>query len=188
MGITDYKMYDVSDLGSITSQELHDCDVWAGYLSGAATHVWSDNDWKRVADFPKLPIVVARPDKAGNYCGLEALIAISKLGIPTHTDIALDMELYQNDIDAGIEFVNTFTPVLRHFGLGVCGYGSTSYLFDLPFGDGYWVATDSKIEEQYHHPGVHATQYLFGSNYDISLIHRHFVHKRLEANWGINHL
>lgn len=181
-------MRDCAQLSHITSTELHEADVWAGYLGGAAEVVWSDNDWKRVADFPKLPIYVTREDKTGNYCGLEALIAISKLGIPTGTAIAVDIELLaERDVAEAIDWLQEFAKVLHHFHYDVWPYGSTSYLFDLPLLNGYWVATDSKVEEQYHHPGVHATQYLFGELWDDSLIHRHIVHARLSHDWGINH-
>jgi hypothetical protein len=180
-------MRDTDNLSGIDSQELHACDVWAGYIGGQATHTWSDNDWRRVADFPKLPIYVSRVGKTGTYCGLEAIMAIYKLGIPRGSAIVADVELLSGDIAELINWTTDFREVLDYFGYHVWPYGSTSYLFDIPMFGGYWVATDSKVEEQYHHPGVHATQYLFGESWDTSLIHRHIVHAQLHQNWGINH-
>jgi hypothetical protein len=185
--LTDYHMRDAASLDKITSQELHAVDVWAGYLGGEAENVWTDNDWRRVASFPKLPIYVARTNKNGNYCGLEAIMAIYKLGIPRGTAIASDLELLSHDIGTMVEWAAQFNDVLRHFGYYQWPYGSTSYLFDIPSYDGYWVATDSKVEEQYHHGAVHATQYLFEELWDDSLIHRHAVHSRLSQDWKINH-
>lgn len=180
-------MRDCADLSRIDSKELHEADVWAGYLSGAATKICSDNDWRRVADFPKLPIVVARPGKTGQYCGQEAILAIYKLGIPSGTAIAFDPELESGDIAEMVDVTNGFADVLHHFHYDVVVYGSVSWLFDIPMHNGYWVATDSKIAEQYHHPGVHGTQYLFGDLWDESLVHRHWVHSRLAQDWKINH-
>lgn len=184
--LTDYLMRDCADLSKITSTELHEADVWAGYLAGEVEEVWTDNDWRRVASFPKLPIYGARTDKNGGYCGLEAIMAIYKLGIPRKTAIALDLELLSGNVEEMIQYAIDFRKVLDFFDYDVWPYGSTSYLFDVPPMGGYWVATDSKIAEQYDHSNVHSTQYLFGDLWDDSLIHRHAVHAYLSAKWGIN--
>lgn len=185
MLITDYHMRDAAFLDKVDSTELHDCDVWAGYIGGAAQNTWSDNDWRRVEQFPKLPIYVTRPDKTGMYCGLEAIMGIYKLGIPHGTAIAADLELLSDKVADMAEWLTDFDKVLTFFGYETWKYGSTDYLFDIPGVAGSWVATDSKIPEQYKKPGVHSTQYLFGNPFDASLIHRHAVHTRLAVKWGL---
>lgn len=192
--LNDYLMKDAAFLDKVDSNTLHEADVWAGYISGeGATHIWSDNDWRRVAAFPKLPIPVATPGKSGTYAGYQCLIAIHKLGIPRGTAVSPDMELFFTepnwDMEGATQWLYEFYAVMHHFDFWVWKYGSTSYLFDLPLVDGSWVATDSKVKEQYHHSGVHATQFLFDDNgTDDSVIHRHAVHTRLAADWGVNHV
>jgi hypothetical protein len=184
--ITDYHMRDTAFLDKINSIQLHETDVWAGYIAGEATNIWSDGDWRRVSHFPKLPIVVSRTNKNGTYCGLEAMMAIYKLGIPKHTAVVADIELLSSNIDEMVKWLDEFHAVMHFFEYDVWKYGSLDYLFDLPPVEGSWIATDSKVAEQYHHAGVHATQYLFAGEYDDSLIHRHAVHSKLAVHWGIN--
>jgi hypothetical protein len=164
-------------------------DVWAVYIGGAATKVWSDDDIRRISHFPKLPIYVLRPDKSGTFCGLECIMTLYKLGIPRSTAVALDMELLCEDLSKLSESVSEFYKVLSFFGYLVWKYGSLSYIFKVPSVDGSWVATDSGDDEQYQHAGVHATQWKFSTDdgdTDTSRIHRIAVHHRLTESWGIN--
>jgi len=179
-------MKDTANLDNVNAAELHEAEVWAGYIGGAATHIWTDSDWRRVSAFPKLPIYVTRPDRSGTYCGLEAIMAIYKLGIPGSTAVVADLELLSSDIPLMGHWLTEFNQVLHYFDYYVWKYGSTSYLFDIPPVDGSWVATDSKVKEQFHHDGVHATQFLFEQKWDDSLIHRWSVHHRISENWKIN--
>jgi len=179
MLLTDYEMLDAAEL-PLTWPET---DVWAGYVGGAADNIWSNEDWQRVARYPKLPIWVADKTHSGSYWGLGIVIAAYNLGIPRGTAVAIDMELVGADGKANLEDCG---KCLHYFGYYAWPYGSTSYLFQLPPLDGYWVSTDSKMKQQYAHPNVHATQWDFGSLFDSSLIHRHAVHAHLASSWGVN--
>lgn len=192
--MSDLIMFDAATLDKINETTLHKPDAWAGYISGAAEHIWTNEEWHRVSAFPKLPIVVARANNTGTYCGLEAIMAIFKLGIPRSTAIAYDPELFfdpqyfkgtpEEAVDAAINSVAEFYKVMTHFGFLTWKYGSTSWLFKLPPVDGSWVATDSGEAKQYPHSGVHATQYAFDSLLDESVIHRIAVHHRLSESWA----
>lgn len=193
--MTDLILADAAYLPSIMP---HGIDAWAVYVSGAATHIWTEDEIREVSRYPKLPIAVTRPDKSGTFCGLEFMMAAYKLGIPRGTAVAADLELLAQKCQADGDmsplyiWIDEFYRVMVHFGYVQWNYGSISYLFECPPCDGFWVATNSHDEIQYPHRYVHATQWIFdvevpGGTIDKSLIHRIAVHHRLSEIWKVNH-
>jgi hypothetical protein len=147
--------------------------VIAGYLSSpAAYHPWSNSDWAKFGTMKKLPIFVA--SKATGLAGtgdsdaFSCLEQLYKLGVPKGSAVGLDME---TAVDAS--YVKDFSNALQWAGYRTWVYGSASSVFlnPQPSYGGYWVADYKGIGPfMYKHPGVRATQYESGSEYDSSLI------------------
>jgi hypothetical protein len=136
----------------------------AGYIGGPnAYNVWSEGDWKLYPGNRKLPIWVSGlsgPDE-GEAC----LTALKKLGVPTGTPVVADME---TRVDR--TYLDNFGAVLAAAGYKTWVYGSASTVFANPQLNGYWVADFTDSPFMHSHPGVRATQWASGEDFDSSLI------------------
>lgn len=141
-------------------------DIVAGYIGGAATHIWTPAEWGMFKGVKKLPIYVApeaigRADNAKDdaWDCLHALYALRVPGQP----VVIDME---TKVDP--DYVNGFADVVEHFGYLVWVYGSKDFVFHNPARHGYWVADYTGVPHMVDHLDVRATQYKPGPDYDLS--------------------
>lgn len=139
-------------------------DAVAGYLSsGHEVNPWSVEDWQGVVG-PKLPIWVAGFN--GKMDAESCLNGVWTIGATKGCYVAVDMEARVDET-----YVAAFGAIMQHEGYKVLVYGSASTVFNHPQLNGYWVADYAGIGPfMYNHPGVRATQYQPGPNYDSSTV------------------
>lgn len=139
----------------------------AGYIGGAAAHVWTREEWDRFPDAKKLPVFVASgavTGKEGDPEGeaFQCLRALRNLRVPKQA-VALDMEMA---VQPG--YVRKFGGILAWAGYFTWVYGSKDFVFKNPALHGYWVADYTGVPHIAAGEHVRATQWEAGATFDQS--------------------
>lgn len=148
------------------------CTVTAGYIGspGATPHVWSKPEWQANSYTLRLPIYVPSwfRTRMWNASGdaTECVNALSALGVPKGSAVALDFETEVNSV-----YVSEINANVLESGWRMLLYGSKDYVFQNPrTAAGYWAADWERTVEQGLIPGSVATQYRNLADWDLSVI------------------
>lgn len=164
-GVEYWTFYDAAFPPVETDRPISDGFLF--YVGGDTPHVWT------TAEITEQPAqlgmgVWVRSNPEGYDGRVEAgemVTALRALGVPTSTMHLLDIE---TAIDPG--YVNAFGGEMVSAGYALSVYGSVSTIKDNPPWGGYFVSNPTGVAHMVDEAGVIATQYLFTTAYDLSIV------------------